>query len=49
MRTNWENRTELTSVVSVDQLDDDHVAIIRRIEHYQQILDPTYERIILNR
>jgi hypothetical protein len=49
MREHWEKRNQLTSVVSVEQVDDDNVCIYRRINHYETILPPTYEKILINR
>jgi hypothetical protein len=49
MRQHWENRASLTSVVSVEQLDDDNVCIYRRINHHETLLPPTYERVMINR
>ena len=49
MRAHWEKRTQLTSVISAEQLDDDRVLIYRRVDHVEAIVPSTYERIILNR
>lgn len=49
MREHWEKRHSLTSVVSVDQLDDDNICIYRRINHQELLLPPTFERVMINR
>jgi len=49
MRNHWENRNTLTSVVSVEQLDEDNVCIYRRMNHYETLMAPTYERVMINR
>ena len=49
MREHWENRTTLTSVVSVEQLDDDTVCIYRRTNHYESLMPTSYERVMINR
>lgn len=49
MRDHWEKRSTLTSVVSVEQLDEDNVCIYRRINHFQSMISPTYERVVINR
>lgn len=49
MREHWEKRSQLTSVVSVEQVDDDNVCIYRRINHYESLMPPTYEKLLINR
>jgi hypothetical protein len=49
MRQHWENRATLTSVVSVEQLDEDNVCIYRRINHTETLMPTTYERVMINR
>lgn len=49
MRDHWEKRSTLTSVVSVEQLDEDNVCIYRRMNHHESMLHPTYERVMINR
>ena len=49
MRNHWENRNTLTSVVSVEQLDEDNICIYRRMNHYETLMVPTYERVMINR
>ena len=49
MRNHWENRSTLTTVVSVEQLDEDNVCIYRRMNHYESLMPPTYERVMINR
>lgn len=45
---NWENRSNLTTVDTVQQLDDDRVLIWRRADSCQ-ISGTTWERIVINR
>ena len=45
---NWENRSNLTTVDTVQQLDDDRVLIWRRADSCQ-IVGTTWERIVINR
>jgi hypothetical protein len=47
-KNNWENRTSLTTIASVEQVDDDTLVYYRRLERYTHAA-PGWEKITVNR